>query len=111
LSELAEHEVRVLLRQGHITPGPGGGAGLFERLTRERAAGVAINDGETDPEELSLSAPVRDHRNTGAGAILLSVPRSRCTSFMLGDFTTRVADTARQVSAQLGAAVPEHSPD
>src|SRR5699024_9141613 len=37
LSELAEHEVRVLLRQGHITPGPGGEEELFERLTRARA--------------------------------------------------------------------------
>ena len=111
LSELPETDVRVLLRQGHIATGPGGEEELFERLTRVRGQGFAINDGETDPEELSLSAPVRDHRNSVAGTILLSVPRSRCTPFLSNDYTKRVTDTARQVSAQLGAAVQEPAPD
>lgn len=109
LSELPETDVRILLRQGHITAGPDGEDGLFERLVRVREQGFAVNDGETDAEELSLSSPVRDHRNGVAGAILLSAPRSRCTSFLVEDFSKRVMETARQVSAQLGAHVPERS--
>lgn len=110
LAEQPESEVRRLLRQGLVSPGAGTEDELFERLEAVRGQGFALNDGETDPEELSVSAPIRDHRQGVVGAILLSVPRSRGTPFLVRDFTRRVRDTAAQVSARLGAA-PQQPPE
>ena len=103
LADKPEAEVRRLLREGLISLGTGSEEQLFERLAQVRAQGYALNDGETDPEELSLSAPVRDHRQAVVGAILLSAPRLRCTPFMIQDFVKRVVETAAQVSSRLGA--------
>lgn len=103
LAEQTEAQVRTLLRQGLVTAGPGGEDSLFERLELVRGQGYALNDGETDPEELSVSAPVLEHRDRVVGAILLSVPRARTTPFLVEDFIRRTRDTAQQISARLGA--------
>lgn len=103
LSELDESQVHRLLRGGLVEPGAGGEQELFERLARVREQGYALNDGETDPEELSISAPVRDHRQAVVAAMLLSAPRSRMTEFMVNDAIRRVRESAEQVSTRLGA--------
>jgi DNA-binding IclR family transcriptional regulator len=103
LAEQPEAEVHRLLRDGLIQPGIGDEADLFDRLRNVRAQGYALNDGATDPEELSISAPIRDHRNRVVAAVLLSAPRSRMTSFLVSDAIRRVQETAEQISARLGA--------
>lgn len=106
LSELPEPEVHQLLRQGIVTVShydEFAADRILRHLETVRHDGHAVNDGETDPEELSVSAPVRNHRADVTAAVLLSAPRSRVTPFMLNDFVARVHETALQVSARLGA--------
>lgn len=98
-----ESEVRRLLREGLVTAGPWSDAEVFERLRRVGEQGHALNDGETDPEELAVAAPIRDHRGQIVAAVLLSAPRARSTSFLVPDFVNRVRKTAEQISARLGA--------
>lgn len=103
LAEQPESEVRRLLREGLISVGAWSESELFEHLGQVRTNNYALNDGETDPEELSVSAPIRDHRNEVVAAVLLSAPRARSTPFLVRDFISRVRATAEQISARLGA--------
>lgn len=101
-----ESELRRLLRQGLIVDSSSDEddvAGLLERLDTVDRRGCALNDGETDPEELSVAAPVRDHRHNAVAAVLLSVPRFRTTPFLVEDCQRRVRETADRISARLGA--------
>lgn len=106
LAEQPEGAVHRLVRRGLV-----GGCGeddadverLLEQLAVVRAEGVAINDGESDPEELSVAAPIRDHREQAVAAVLLSVPRSRATPFLVHDYLQRVREAVGEVSARLGA--------
>lgn len=117
-SDITSASVRVLLAehsdvavQRLIARGLVGGCGaddaevgeLLQRLASVRAEGVAINDGESDPEELSVAAPIRDHREQAVAAVLLSVPRSRATPFLVQDHVRRVREAVDEVSARLGA--------
>jgi DNA-binding IclR family transcriptional regulator len=106
LAERPEADVHRLLRRGLVQPGIGTEEELLQRLEKVRAQGFALNDGETDPEELSISAPIRDHRARVVAAVLLSAPRSRMTPFMVNDGVTRVGAAAEQISARLGATAP-----
>jgi len=103
LAEQSEAEVARLLRQGLVESTPLGSDELRERLAQISKAGYAVNDGETDPEELSISAPVYDHRNSVVAAVLLSAPRSRMSSFLLDDHIQRVREMAERISARLGS--------
>jgi DNA-binding IclR family transcriptional regulator len=103
LAEQDDAEVRRLLHEGLVSAGSKSWEELFERLRSVQESGYALNDGETDPEELSISAPVRDHRNSVVAAVLLSAPRSRMTPFRVQDGIRRVRETAEEVSARLGA--------
>jgi len=109
LAELDEARVRGLLRQGLISPGVGTEVDLFERLRTVGQQGYALNDGETDPEEFSISAPIHDHRDQVVAAVLLSAPRSRMSRFAVSDGVRRVRETAGQVSQRLGAV--QHGPE
>lgn len=106
LAERTEPELRHLVRQGLVSDCGGREedvAKLLERLDAVHRQGYAINDGDTDPEELSVAAPIRDHRLTAVAAVLLSVPRSRSTPFLVMDYTRRVREAAASVSSRLGA--------
>jgi DNA-binding IclR family transcriptional regulator len=93
-----------LRRDGAIEVGPAtSDDDLIEQLAAVRERGYAVNDGATDPEELSIAAPVFDHRQEVVAAILLSAPRARATEFLVNDWTKRVIATAETVSARLGA--------
>lgn len=106
LAELDEAAVRTLLREGHVQPGPAGADALFDRLAQVRAQGYGLNDGETDPEELSVSAPIRDHRGEVVAAVLLSAPRARVTDLLRDDFVRRIREAAERISSRLGARTP-----
>ncbi|MHA6801038.1 IclR family transcriptional regulator [Bounagaea algeriensis] len=106
LAEQNEPEVRRLIRHGLLSATTGTEddvAHLLERLATIHERGYALNDGETDPEELSVAAPIRDHRSTAVAAVLLSVPRSRSNAFLIDDYVRRVCEVAQNVSARLGA--------
>lgn len=106
LAEQSEPDVRRLLRHGLVsttTRTDDDVHRLLERLETVHDRGYALNDGETDPEELSVAAPIHDHRSVIVGAILLSVPRSRSTPFLVEDYIRRVSEAAQHVSARLGA--------
>lgn len=109
LAEQSEPEVQRLLRQGLVTLSGQDIDELHVRLVKVHEAGYAINDGETDPEELSISAPVRDHRNSVVAGVLLSAPRSRMAPFLVDDYIQRVRQTAARISARLGAEPVNHS--
>ena len=64
--------------------------------------GFAINDGDTDPEEWSVAAPIFDHRGQLVGAALISVPRARITDFAARDLPGRVVNAAAEISRRLG---------
>lgn len=106
LSQQPEAEVHRLLRQGLVNV-PSYDDAIVSQVLQEldtvRTNGYATNDGDTDPEELSVSAPIRDHRGIVVAAVLLSAPRFRVTQFMFNDFVKLVRGSAAQVSAQLGA--------
>lgn len=106
LAERTETEIHRLIRQGLVSDITGTEddiSRLLERLRTTHGRGYALNDGDTDPEELSVSAPIRDHRSTVVAAVLLSVPRSRSTPLLVEDYIRRVREAADQVSARLGA--------
>ncbi len=105
LAEQNEPEVRRLIRHGLLSATTGTEddvADLLQRLATIHDRGYALNDGETDPEELSVAAPIRDHRSTAVAAVLLSVPRARSNAFLVEDYVRRVCEVARNVSARLG---------
>ena len=66
--------------------------------------GYATNEGNTDPEELSVAAPVFDHRGVVRAALLVSAPRSRVTAFQLDDIVRRLTAASSTLSARLGYA-------
>ena len=106
LAEQPESELRHLVRHGLVSDcgsREDDVTKLLERLDAVHRAGYALNDGDTDPEELSVAAPIRDHRQTVVAAVLLSVPRSRSTPFLIEDYTRRACEAAASVSSRLGA--------
>lgn len=64
--------------------------------------GYAINDGNTDPEEWSVAAPIFDHRGDLVGVVLLSVPRARVTPLNERDLPPRTIAAAAEISRRLG---------
>lgn len=109
LAKHGEAEATRLVRQGLVLPGPLSAEETFDRLGQVRHARYAVNDGETDPEELSVAAPVQDHRNSTVAAVLLSAPRARMSPVLVDDCVQRVRETADQISARLGAEPMHHS--
>lgn len=110
LAEQHESNLRRLLRHGMIADCGSGEeevAQLLERLEAVHRQGFALNNGDTDPEELSVAAPTRDHRLNVVAAVLLSVPRSRTTPLLVADYQRRVREAANVVSKRLGAVLED----
>ncbi|SFN35940.1 transcriptional regulator, IclR family [Pseudonocardia ammonioxydans] len=105
LAELPESRVRTLLREGLVTADGRDAEAVLEELAAVHRDGLAVNDGDTDPEELSISSPIRDHRGLVTGAVLLSAPRARVTPFLRDDYGERVRRSAASVSSRLGGLV------
>lgn len=79
LGDLRGQQVDELLGSGDIsTPGYTGlDDPVHEHLREVKAAGYALNDGATDPDEYSVSAPVRDYHGRVVACITSSAPRAR----------------------------------
>lgn len=103
LSELPPEEVEGLVQtstvalQGHASL-----SALDEDLAQVRTAGVAVNDGDTEPGEVGVCAVVRDHRDAAVAAVLVSAPRFRVEPQQLHDLEACCRESAARVTASLG---------
>jgi len=84
---------------------------LREEIDRVRAAGLAYDDGEFDPEVRCVAVPVRDFTGQVAGAIGISGPVWRLTLARLQEATTRVCTAAAGLSRELGASMQVRAGD
>lgn len=79
---------------------------LRAELDRVRAAGVAVDDGESDSAVRCVGAPVRDHTGTTVAAMSISAPIIRWTPATHAEWTRLVRDGAAALSARLGHRAP-----
>ena len=79
---------------------------LRAELDRVRAAGVAVDDGESDSAVRCVGAPVRDHTGTTVAAMSVSAPIIRWTPATHAELTRLVRDGAAALSARLGYRAP-----
>jgi IclR family KDG regulon transcriptional repressor len=76
---------------------------LREELERIRKQGFAVDFGGYIDGVHAVAAPVQDHSGQVVAALGLVVPASRFPTDKLSEFTTKVVQTARQISRALGA--------
>ncbi|HWC24486.1 MAG TPA: IclR family transcriptional regulator [Flexivirga sp.] len=104
-SRVEDASVRVRLtalpedeRERFFTATPSSRA-AYRRLTANDADGIAVNDGDTTPDEVGIAAAVHDHRGRLIAAILLAVPRYRVDqerlSHLVGDCRAAADDLTR----------------
>ena len=79
---------------------------LRAELERVRAAGVAVDDGESDSAVRCVGAPVRDHTGTTVAAMSLSAPIIRWTPATHAEWTRLVREGAAALSTRLGYRAP-----
>lgn len=106
LAEKGRAEVHEMLDLGEIDTSSYSGVDdpVHSRLAQVRAQGYAVNDGETNPDEYSVSAPIRDYHGALVACITASAPRSRVQREGSGEelvAATRLA--AVRVGERLGA--------
>lgn len=76
---------------------------LREELERIRTQGFAVDFGGYIDGVHAVAAPVQDHSAQVVAALGLVVPASRFPTDKLSEFTTKLVQTARQISRALGA--------
>lgn len=104
--------VHELLESGRIlTPVAGITRQEVEaELDHIRHTGVAMNNGDTTPEEFGVSAVVRDLRGTVTGCVILSAPTSRVEfNDSATELQREVIQTANDITARLGALAPSEN--
>jgi DNA-binding IclR family transcriptional regulator len=79
-------------------------AEYLDRLAEVRAQGHALNDRATSEDEVSLAAPVQDHRGEVVAAVLLAAPFYRAGAEQLPELAARTRAAADAISRRLGAA-------
>lgn len=108
LSTIEMESVHDLVSSGHIIVSEqdrrrGGFEAPSEHLQHVRDSGLAVNDGQTTPEEFGVSTAIHDYRGSITGCITVSAPRSRVQDRDLGGLLMDSArDAAAAVSARLG---------
>ncbi|MFH5822848.1 IclR family transcriptional regulator [Georgenia sp. AZ-5] len=106
LAELSADRARELINGGVAAPPAESRVSveeLLSRLSRTRERGFAVNYGDTYPEEVGISAPVRDHRGETVAGVLLAAPLYRVKRERVEELGRSCASTAAQISARLGA--------
>jgi DNA-binding IclR family transcriptional regulator len=104
LASLDPAEAETLVTSGTIRLEEGWETGAYlERLADVRAQGHALNDRATSEDEVSLAAPVRDHRGEVVAAVLLAVPFYRAGPEQLPELSARTRAAADAISRRLGA--------
>ncbi len=79
---------------------------LRAELDRVRAAGVAVDDGESDSAVRCVGAPVRDHTGMTVAAMSISAPIIRWTPTAHTDWAQLVREGAAALSTRLGYRAP-----
>ena len=72
------------------------------RLKGVASEGVAINYGETFPEEVGVAAPIFDHRGDLAACVMLAAPRFRVSQEVLNTISEACRNAARKVTVRMG---------
>lgn len=75
---------------------------LANQLDQIRAAGVAFEAGESNPDVSCVAAPVRDHSGTVVAALSISVPDMRWNQRSPEEWATLASEGASGLSAELG---------
>lgn len=74
---------------------------LLQELSDVRATGYAINDGDSDPLEFAVSAPVFDLEANLAGTVVVSAPRVRVTEELRTQIIETTVSSAQGISRRL----------
>lgn len=107
LVELEDDEVARLLTGTRLElQGHGSVDELQTDLARVLRDGVAVNDGETDPAEVGVSAVVRDHRGEAVAAVLISAPRYRADADRIARLAEECRSAATEITRGLGGTTP-----
>lgn len=104
LAHLDEDAALALLTSGQIRRDavPAVTEDVTERLARVRQDGYAVNDGDTNPQELGISAPVRNYDGAVVGCVTLSAPRARIAPAAIPQLTDAVQQAAQRISDRFG---------
>lgn len=105
LAAMPAESARALVADGTVALSDADDAGLgayVARLAEAADRGYAVNYGETSPDEVGVSAPVRDHRGEVVAAVLVSAPRFRVSEEQLADLGEECAQAAAEVTRRLG---------
>jgi DNA-binding IclR family transcriptional regulator len=110
LSSLDPTDLDALMPDGHL-PGMTPDSitdpvRLRAELDRIRAAGVAVDDGESDSAVRCVGAPVHDHTGMTIAAMSVSAPIIRWTPAAQAEWTRLVREGAATLSARLGYRTP-----
>lgn len=81
-----------------ITSGPA----LRAELARVAERGYAVDDGQNEPDVRCVAAPIFDHDASIAGALSISALAWRLTPDLVAWWGSQAAETARQISHELG---------
>lgn len=104
LAQLDPARARELVESGTIGLEEGWSAeDYLDRLAEVRARGVALNDRATSQDEVSIAAPVRDHRGEVVAAVLLAAPFYRAGAEQLPALIEATRTAADAISRRLGA--------
>lgn len=87
----------------------GSDEGELAELSTDDDDRVVVNDGLTVPDEVGVSAAVRDHRGDLVGALLIAAPRYRVDAARLAELRTACADAAAHTTSRLGGTAPNSS--
>ncbi|WP_229749546.1 IclR family transcriptional regulator [Flexivirga endophytica] len=74
----------------------------YQRLVRADRDGIAVNNGDTTPDEVGVAATVRDHRGRLIAAILIAVPRYRVDTERLSALCDACRGAADELTRALG---------
>lgn len=107
MANLTPETVRDVLASGEIKGAPpvesdADWESVLAQLRAVRAANVSINDGETNPEEFGVSAPVRDYDGVMQGVVTMSAPHMRAVGEHRQLIIDTVIETAALISHRLG---------
>jgi DNA-binding IclR family transcriptional regulator len=107
LAGLSPHELGEIIVGGsltRLTPRTIGEKGeLVKELERVRDIGFAVDDEESFPGIRCVAAPVRSENGRTVAAISVTAPKQRMGKQRVEEIRERVIETARLISARMGA--------
>lgn len=96
IAELPEREREAVLAR--VPRGPS----AYGRLIANDGDGIAVNDGDSTPDEVGIAAAVHDHRRRLIAAVLLAAPRYRVDADRLSALCDDCRAAANDLTRALG---------